>query len=185
MSDGDQKAGELRLTEVDRAILAKLEQNSRRSISELAASLHISRAHARDRMTLMRERGVIRRFTVDLGRPPKQELNCGSAFFQLRLKRPVCRIVYATISGWPELMGCWSIAGELDMVVLISARSNFEIETLRDRLSRHPEVKTLTTLTILREWTNDLDDRNANIVGERFSLQNFAVARDRDANKNL
>jgi len=73
------------------------------------------------------------------------------------LNRAVCRSVYAAISGWPELIGCWSIAGDLDMIVLVAAMSNREVERLRDKLARHPEVKTLTTLTILREWTDRRD----------------------------
>ena len=38
------------------------------------------------------------------------------------------------------------------MVVLISAASNSEIERLRDKLARHPEVNRLQTLTVLRDW---------------------------------
>jgi len=51
------------------------------------------------------------------------------------------------------------------MLVLISATSNQEVERLRDRLARHPEVKTLQTLSILREWTDKTDARSAEIAG--------------------
>ena len=95
-----------------------LEQDSRRTVSEIASIAGVSRTTVKDRISLMRERGVIRRFTIDIAKAPQIEPACGSAFFQLRLHRPVCRIVYASINGWPEVIGCWSIAGELDMIVL-------------------------------------------------------------------
>jgi Lrp/AsnC family transcriptional regulator, leucine-responsive regulatory protein len=154
----------MRLRTSDRMILGLLQQDARRSITEIAAATKLSRTTVKDRIDMMRERNVIKRFTIELAETRKDEPACGSAFFQLQLNRPVCRIIYAAISGWPELLGCWSISGNLDMVVLISATSNQEIERLRDRLARHPEVRTLQTLTILREWTDKTDARSADIV---------------------
>jgi Lrp/AsnC family transcriptional regulator, leucine-responsive regulatory protein len=145
-------------------ILGLLQQDARRSITEIAAATKLSRTTVKDRIDMMRERNVIKRFTIELAETRKDEPACGSAFFELQLKRPVCRIIYASISGWPELLGCWSIAGNLDMVVLISAASNGEIERLRNKLALHPEVRTLQTLTILREWTDKTDARSADIV---------------------
>lgn len=164
MDQNDKEVGPLRLTATDRVILGLLQQDAWRTISEIAAVTGVSRATVKDRIDTMRERGVIKKFTIEIAEPHRREPACGSAFFQLRLKRPVCRIVFASINGWPELLGCWSISGELDMVVLIGATSNAEIERLRDKLARHPEVKTLTTLTILREWTNKADLRNSSIL---------------------
>ncbi len=164
MDELERRSEPLRLTQTDRVILGLLQQDAWRTISEIAAVTGVSRATVKDRIDTMRDRGVIKRFTIEIGEPQGREPACGSAFFQLRLKRPVCRIVFASINGWPELLGCWSISGELDMVVLIGATSNLEIERLRDKLARHPEVKTLTTLTILREWTNKADLRNSAIL---------------------
>lgn len=153
-----------RLSQSDRLILGMLKQDSRRTISEISAAIGLSRSSVKDRIDLMKERGIIRRFTVEIAEAQQNEPACGSAFFQLRLKRPVCRFIYSAISGWPELLGCWSTAGDLDMIVLVAATSNREVERLRDRLARHPEVKTLHTLTILRDWTNVEDFRNSGIL---------------------
>jgi len=142
-----------RMSETDRTILGLLRQDSWRTISELAAIAGVSRALVKKRIDLMRDRGVIKRFTIEMGGEAKPELDCGGAFFLLRLKRPACRSVYASLRGWPEVLGCWSISGELDMIVLISARSNAGIEHLRERLSRHPDIKSLQTLAILRDWS--------------------------------
>ena len=144
----------VKLSPTDRQLLSLLQQNSRRSVTELAAILGLSRTTIRERVEHMVERGVIWRFTVDIADIRLGDGTNGTPIFQLRLKRPVCRIIYGSICGWPELIGCWSIAGDIDMVVLLSCSSNVELERLRDRLARHPEVKSLTTLSILREWTH-------------------------------
>ncbi|SDR21073.1 transcriptional regulator, AsnC family [Rhizobiales bacterium GAS191] len=144
----------IKLSPTDRQLLSLLQQNSRRSVTELAAILGLSRTTIRERVEHMVERGVIRRFTVDVADIRLGDGTNGTAIFQIRLKRPVCRIIYGSICGWPELLGCWSIAGDIDMVILLSCSSNVELERLRDRLARHPEVKSLTTLSILREWTH-------------------------------
>jgi len=164
MSVGDSTDADVRLTGTDRAVLGLLQQNSRRTVSEIADILKIARATVKDRIDLLRERGVIKRFTIDIAEAQRAQASGDNFFFQLRLNRPVCRIVYAAISGWPELMGCWSIAGDLDMIVLVTATSNREAEHLRDRLARHPEVKTLTTLTILREWTDRRDRQFSEVL---------------------
>ncbi len=150
--DNARRPSRLRLSEVDRRILGLLQQDSRRTISEISAATGVSRATVRDRIDIMREGGVIRRFTIEMADdPPLENLQAG-AFLHLELKRPVCRIVYSAIRAWPELMGCWSIAGDLDMVIRLETNSTDDLERLRDILCRHQEVKTLKTLTILREW---------------------------------
>ena len=158
-----------KLTKSDHTILKLLQQDAWRTISEIAKIVGLSRATVKGRIDLMRDRGVIKRFTVELEERPQIDLLCESAFFLLRLKRPVCRIIYAGIADWAELQGCWSIAGDLDMVVLVNAPSMGEIERLRDKLARHPEVNRLQTLTVLRDWirrSQSLHPKAQNLLNE-------------------
>jgi Lrp/AsnC family leucine-responsive transcriptional regulator len=144
------------LSPTDRRLLALLRQDARKSYSELAAALNVSRTTVKDRIDRLKELGVITRFTIEVA-PAVVEPSRGLlAFFHMQLKRPTCRTVFEAIGGWPELIGCWSIAGSTDMTVLINAASDAELETLRDRLARHPEVKTLWTELCLRQWAHKL-----------------------------
>lgn len=163
---------ELRLTGTDRLLLGLLRQDARRSISEMAEIVNVSRATVKDRIDIMRDRGVIRRFTIDVAEELQTEPESASAFFLVRLKRPVCKILYAALAGWPEIAGCWSIAGDLDMMILVTASSNREIERLRDRVCRHPEVRTMTTHFTLREWTDRRDRRYLEILDHQHVAQN-------------
>lgn len=153
MSRDDRGPLPMQLTETDRSILALLRLDARRTVSEIAGLVGVSRTTVKDRIDLMRERGIIRRFTVELAEADAPDQHA-RAFFQLRLHRPMCKLVHATISGWPEVVGFWSTAGDLDAMVLVAAASAAEIDTLREKLGRHPEVRSLTTIVVLREWIN-------------------------------
>lgn len=184
---GNRNDAPMRLNQLDRALLNLLQQDAWRTLSELSAIVGVSRVTVKHRIDLMRQRGVIKKFTVELNEGPARDFDCGGAFFILKLKRSSCRIVYASINGWPELLGCWSISGEIDMIVLISAVSNLEVERLRDMLARHPEVKSLQTLSILREWSNKTDNRNMDILDglnlpEGVSVEQLHKKNDVDVN---
>ncbi len=141
-----------RLTGTDRSILGALKENARQSISEIASQLGVSRTTVKNRIDLMRERHVIKRFTIELDDNDQAGGAPSNAFFLLRLKRRICRLVFQTIRGWPELVQCWSLSGENDMLVQVRCVDNDGIERLRDRLVRHPEVLQATTFMVLNEW---------------------------------
>jgi Lrp/AsnC family leucine-responsive transcriptional regulator len=140
------------LSDLDRRLIALLQQDCRRTYSEMAAILKVSRPTVKERIDRLIERGVITRFTVELAEKDESEPDGPTAFFHLQLRRPLCRAVYASISGWPELLGCWSVAGSTDMTILVRCATHGELEFLRDRLARHPEVKTLWTALCLKQW---------------------------------
>jgi Lrp/AsnC family leucine-responsive transcriptional regulator len=142
-----------RLTDTDLAIIGLLRLDSRRTVSEIAARIGVSRTTVKDRIDLLRERCVIRGFTIDVAETEVPDIHA-RGFFQLRLRRPVCKLVHSSIAAWPELLGFWSLAGDLDVMVLVAAPTAADIDELRERLGRHPEIKALTTLLVLREWTN-------------------------------
>lgn len=62
------------IDEVDRRILELLEEDARRSFTEMAKKLRISESAIRKRVSAMRSEGVIRKFTVELD-PAKLDLN--------------------------------------------------------------------------------------------------------------
>ena len=164
---GEKDLADRRASELDRRLIALLGQDSRRTYSEMAAILQVSRPMVEERIDKLVRRGVITRFTIELADSAKPEAEGLTAFFHLQLRRPVCRMVYASIAGWPELVGCWSIAGSTDMTVLVRCAAQEELEFLRDRLARHAEVKTLWTALCLKQWHHRLP-RSGGPPGERF-----------------
>lgn len=142
----------MRLSPTDRMILELLRENGRRSLTEIAHIVGLSRPTVRHHVDKLVRKNVIRRFTVEIDNTDDSRPSGVRAMFDVRLKRNVCGKVFASISGWSELVSCWSTSGSTDMRVLVEASDQSIIEDLRDRLSRHPEVATLTTTMILKTW---------------------------------
>lgn len=113
---------DLALTPLDRKLLHLLEEDARRSYTELAALLGVSRMTVKNRVDRLVDKGVIETFTIRLAEAGanRPKVPAAMAFFHLKLKRPFCKTVFETIETWPEVLGAWSIAGETDMTLLIN-----------------------------------------------------------------
>lgn len=170
------------VSEFDRQLIALLKQNSRRTYSQLSGMLGASRTTVKDHIDRLQELGIIKRFTVDIAEAGHRSANGVNAFFHVLLRRPVCKIIYESVSGWPELVGCWSIAGGTDMTLLVMCASDDELEILRDRLARHPEVETLWTAMVLRQWKHAADpmsDYQPNSEPDRLDNRLAEIAAER------
>lgn len=142
----------MRLSTTDKMILQLLRENARRSLTEIGQLVGLSRPTVRHHVDKLVRQKVIRRFTIDIEQGLEDRPSGVRAMFDVRLKRNVCGKVFASISGWSELVSCWSTSGSTDMRVLVEAADQGIIEDLRDRLARHPEVASLTTTMILKTW---------------------------------
>ncbi|PWR01156.1 hypothetical protein DKT77_18540 [Meridianimarinicoccus roseus] len=142
----------MRLTSTDKMILELLREDGRRSITEIASIIGLSRPTVRHHVDRLVREKVIRRFTVDIDAPGESRPSGVRAMFDVRLRRNVCGMVFSSISNWSELVSAWSTSGSTDMRVLVEAADQSMIEDLRDRLARHPEVASLTTTLVLKTW---------------------------------
>jgi Lrp/AsnC family transcriptional regulator, leucine-responsive regulatory protein len=146
------KKAKMLLCATSRLILELLRENSRSTISEIATTVGVSRPTVSYHIEQLQKKGFIRRFTIDIN--PNADLRPAGvrAMFDLRLRRSVCGIIFAFVTDWKEVVSAWSTSGSIDMKILIEAADQQTIETLRDRLARHPEVVSLTTTMILKTW---------------------------------
>jgi Lrp/AsnC family leucine-responsive transcriptional regulator len=142
----------MRLGPTDKMILQLLRENGRRSHTEIAAIVGLSRPTVRHHIDKLVRANVIRRFTIEIDQAVEGRPSGIRAIFDVRLKRNVCGKVFSSISHWSELVSCWSTSGSTDMRVLVEAADQTIIEDLRDRLARHPEVASLTATMVLKTW---------------------------------
>jgi Lrp/AsnC family leucine-responsive transcriptional regulator len=142
----------MKLSPTDKMILQLLREDGRRSVTEIAAIVGLSRPTVRHHMDKLVREGVIRRFTVEITTQTDERPQGVRAMFDVRLRRNVCGVVFSSISHWSELVSAWSTSGSTDMRVLVEAADQSIIEDLRDRLARHPEVASLTTTMVLKTW---------------------------------
>ncbi len=117
------------LDDVDRAILAELEQNARLSFAALARRVGLSPPAVAERVRRLEAEGVIRGYAalVDLealGYPV-------TALVQVAVPPSRYAKVWAYAEGTPEVRECYFVTGEASFVLRVVARS---IDHLRARI---------------------------------------------------
>lgn len=143
----------MNLSEKDQQLLVLLKQNSRRSTSEIAEVLNVSRQTIQKRIDRLVASGTIQRFTIQVANDLEEPMKGAPLIkFNMRLTQNACARVFATIRHWPNLKHCWSLAGDSDMVAIFELLSHEEAEGVRQQLSRHADVLSVVTTHILKEW---------------------------------
>lgn len=134
------------LDDRDRRILDLLRQDARMPLKTLAAQVGLARSSLRERLTRLEADGVIRGYRVDVAEDGTQV----SAYLLVRLKKTPALGLIEGLRGLAEVRHCASVAGDIDLIVLLEARTVERINAVRDRIASHPDVADLTTSIVLR-----------------------------------
>lgn len=140
------------LSPTSRLVLGLLRLDSRRTATEIAQHLGVSRTTIAYHIAKLSKDGIIRRFTIDVDPMASAAPQTVRAMFDVVLSRGSCLNLYPAIAAWKELVSCWSTSGSVDMRILVEAASHSRIDELRERLGRHPNVANLTTSFVLRTF---------------------------------
>jgi Lrp/AsnC family leucine-responsive transcriptional regulator len=128
------------IDKVDEKILEILAADSRMSYREIAKRVRLSAPAAMERITKMREAGVIRGFTISVDRAalglPVQ------AFMRIATDTSRGAKLMATIAAAPEIEECHKVTGADSYVLKVSAASMAGLDDLVDRLSAAGVVNT-------------------------------------------
>jgi len=143
------------LDRLDRAILARLQTDGRETHESIGAQVGLSASAVLRRIRRLEEAGVIDRY-VALLRPEALGLGL-SAYVNVRLekraehaKRNPMDEFRASVQGWPEVVECVALTGEMDYLLHLvvqdmSAYSRFMMDTLL----RHPSVQDCKTSFVM------------------------------------
>lgn len=138
------------LDHTDRAIVAALSQDGRASVSAIATAVHISRAHAYQRIARLRERGVITGFTIRTN-PTLLGLR-SSAYVTLKLRQHSWRELQATLRRIPEVHHVALVGGSFDVILLVRAQDNTALRrVVFEVLQAMPEVVDTQTHLIFED----------------------------------
>ncbi len=108
------------LDQTDICILSELQENSRLTVKELAAKVHLSPTPTFERVKRLEREGYISKYIAVLN---AERINCGFvAFCYLKMKQHThdnaVRIMEA-VSEIPEIAECYNISGEYDFLLKI------------------------------------------------------------------
>ena len=135
------------LDEIDRRLIALLQDNARLSTVALAKAVGLARTTVQERLSRLETAGVIARYTVRLGQSgePLQ------AWMLLRYADGFsCDDVMPALAAMPQVQQCHSVAGEIDLMVLVRVDTPGQLADVREAIAMLKGVDDVTTLTVLR-----------------------------------
>ena len=145
------------LDRIDRALLRALQRDARLTQEQLAERVGLSASAVQRRLRRLEQIGVIRGYAAVL---EAAALGLGlSAVINVRLEkhradtlRSPLDAFRAAVAGWPEVVGCLALTGEMDYVLRVQVAdmehyARFVLETLM----RHESVADLKSSFVLAQ----------------------------------
>ena len=135
------------LDAIDRKLIALLQDNARLSTVALAKAVGLSRSTVQERLQRLESAGVIAQYTVRLG----SDGDPLHAWLWLRYADGFsCDDVMPLLTELPQVQQCYSVAGEIDLLVLVQAETPGALADLRERIAGFKGVDDVTTVPVLR-----------------------------------
>jgi Lrp/AsnC family transcriptional regulator, leucine-responsive regulatory protein len=135
------------LDQTDRMLLALLKEDTKRKYSELGEAVHLSAPAVHDRVKKLERAGVIRKYTIEID--PKALGLTMQAFVRIHISRIPCEEMARALQSFPEVVECFSSAGEESMLIKVHTGSPSQLETLLNRIRQMPGVERVLTSIIL------------------------------------
>ncbi len=140
--------------ELDRQIIALLQSNARQSTMTLAKRLRLARSTVQERIRRLERDGVIRGYSLRLGRDPFDEYAQAIALLSLAQRQQ--RQVIDRLGMLPEIKICATISGDSDLFLLLEAPRLEDLDALIDEIVRSPGVERCRCSIILAQKLNRL-----------------------------
>ena len=144
------------MDELDRAILAQLQSDARRSNRDVAAAVGVSPSTALERTRSLRQRGIIRGAVLDvdlglIGRPVQ-------ALIAVRIRppsRPVIEGFRDWVAALPETLGVFVTSVNEDFIIHVAVPDNDALYAfVIDRLTQRREVADVRTSVVYEHLRN-------------------------------
>jgi Lrp/AsnC family transcriptional regulator, leucine-responsive regulatory protein len=131
--------------DIDRQILAILEADGRRPTAEIARAVGLTGPGTAERISRMRDKGIIKGFTVklDLGRLGLHV----SAFVEFDPHSNADGAGIAAVAGHPAVRSCLKVTGPAMLMLVVSARDGDELHNVLLDFAKHGTTKTAVILS--------------------------------------
>jgi len=134
--------------EIDRKLLEQLARDGRASYAAIGALVNLSATAVKRRVDRLRERGVVRGFTVVLD--PELLGWSTEAFVEVYFReRTPPEEILATLRQFPEVLAAWTVTGDADALVHLRAADTRHLESVIERIRRRPGVQRSRSQVVL------------------------------------
>src|SRR5260370_5753048 len=130
----------LAIDNIDRKIIELLLVDARTSIKDLAKSVKLSAPSVSERVQRLQERGVIRRFTVDID-PASLGYDL-QALVRIKPLPGTLPVVEKLIQDIPEFSECFKVTGNDCFIARLHFYTISQLDEILDRIARVAELNT-------------------------------------------
>lgn len=135
------------LDEKDRRLIALLQDDARAPVVTLAKAVGLSRSAVQERLARLEEAGVIAQYTLRLGKAEGRV----EAWLMIRHAEGfTCDDILPLLLSLPSVRLCHSLAGDVDLLVLVETGSPGELAELREQVLLYRTVENVTTSVVLQ-----------------------------------
>ncbi len=142
----------VQLDEIDRKILAELQENADRSLDEIARKVGSSKTPVWNRIRKMREQGVIRQQTVILD---PDALGLEACFFVLirtsEHEADWQKAFLETVRKRPEVLEAHRLAGDIDYILKVRVKNARAYDVFYQALISEVRIYNVTALLSMEE----------------------------------
>ena len=132
---------------LDQQLVATLREDARRSTSEIARRLGVSRSTVNSRIRRLEETGVILGYTVMFGDDyVRQQV---AAHVLIVVNQKLTGRTYLELRELPQVNALYAVSGDYDLMAEIAADSTAEISQVLDRIGNLDGVERTNSSLIL------------------------------------
>ncbi len=131
-------------------ILRLLQQNARLPLKTLAGKVGLARSSVRERIARMEAEGIILGYKADV-QADYQGGEAVRALLMIRLRRTPARETVSRITALSAVRRCFSVSGDLDLVVEIEAAAMSGLNAARDEIALMSDIADVTTAIVLKD----------------------------------
>jgi DNA-binding Lrp family transcriptional regulator len=135
------------MDDLDEHLLARLRDNARAPVAELARALGLSRTTVQSRLAKLERNGVIAGYAVKLA--PSYEQGRVHAFMMLTVEPKQAAAVTAALKRMPGVRRLQSVSGPFDMIATVEAAGVAEMDAVIDEIGAVKGVERTNTSLVL------------------------------------
>ncbi|MEM1110547.1 MAG: Lrp/AsnC family transcriptional regulator [Pseudomonadota bacterium] len=129
----------MELSRNDRRLIAALQRDARKTVSDLARELDLSRTTAKKRLAQLEANGIIAGYHLKLG-----EAYRGAslqAYVNLEVDPRASRSLVGVLENMPEIEALYTVSGKVDMVAVMRVQRPDELDAALDRIGELEGVR--------------------------------------------
>jgi DNA-binding Lrp family transcriptional regulator len=131
----------------DHRLIAALRNNARKSVSELARELGMSRTTVQKRIGQMEAAGIIAGYSLKLG--DSYAAQTFQAYVSLVVKPRYSSAVAAALQRLPAVEALYAVSGKIDLVAIMRVNSPAQMDETLDRIGSIEGVEDTESAIVL------------------------------------